>query len=846
MNGPQLAQIAPPRSMSGRIGRYRPIASIGRGGMSEVYLAVTSGTEAAAGFQKLLVLKLLRPEMAEEPEFVKMFMDEARLAARLNHPNVVQTIEVGQDGDRFFLAMEYLEGQPLHRIVHRSGKDFKLTFGMRLGILGSALAGLEYAHELKDYDGTPLNVVHRDVSPANLFVTYEGQIKLVDFGIAKAMDSNAGTRIGTFKGKAGYIAPEQVLGEAVDRRADIYSAGVVLWELITGRRLWRGLTQMETLKKVVEGDIAPPSSVNPRVPEELERICMKALSLRREDRQPTARALANDIEEFALRRVSPVSEREIGKAVADAFAQERMRIREIIDSQLSRSKPPEEAVEIPSAVDIVQEATPSQESGTFESGTFGSGPGKAPPAQDPGATGPKPRRAWLLASGAAVGVALVAAVGYWAGARNRHGESPPSAAATQANAAPARQSEALAGSAKSAAPAVRGVTDTEIKLGMSAAFSGPSRELGSNMKLGIETALQAANDAGGVHGRKLSLVALDDGYEANRVGDTMKDLLEQRRVFAFVGNVGTPTSVIAAPYAAQNRTVFFGAFTGAPVLRQDPPDRYIFNYRASYKEETAQAVKYLLDVRRLQPDQIAVFAQDDSYGDAGFDGVVKALRKRGVAESEVLRVGYKRNTVDVERAVTAIMAYNDRTELVRANAQAEPRPTQKHPVRAIIMVATYRPAAKFIQKVREYRRMSETLFFNVSFVGSESLAEELKSLGPFLCPSVFVTQVVPPFDSGSTGVLRYRDLLAKYQPQAQPGFVSLEGFIVGNIFVEALERAGPALTTEKLVDALEQVQDYDAGFGTKISYSLSEHQGSHKVWGTRLDKSCIFRVADLE
>jgi serine/threonine protein kinase/ABC-type branched-subunit amino acid transport system substrate-binding protein len=842
MNGPHLVQITPPRPMSGRIGRYRPIASIGRGGMSEVYLAVTSGTEAAAGFQKLLVLKLLRQEMAEEPEFVKMFMDEARLAARLNHPNVVQTIEVGQDGDRFFLAMEYLEGQPLHRIVHRSGKDFKLTFGMRLGILGSALAGLEYAHELRDYNGTPLNVVHRDVSPANLFVTYEGQIKLVDFGIAKAMDSNAGTRIGTFKGKAGYIAPEQVLGEAVDRRADIYSAGVVLWELITGRRMWRGSSQMETLKKVVAGDIAPPSSVNPRVPEELERICMKALSLRREDRQPTARALANEIEEFARRRVSPVSEREIGKAVADAFAQERMRIREIIDSQLSRSKPPEEAVELLSAVDIAQEATPSPDSGTFGSGTFGSGPGTVPPARDTEITGRKPMRTWLLVSGAAVGAALVAAVAYWAGGRDK----PPTAAAPQANDAPARPSGAPGERAQVAAPAARGVTDTEIKLGMSAAFSGPSRDLGSNMKLGIETALQAANDAGGVHGRKLSLVALDDGYEANRVGETMKDLLEQRRVFAFVGNVGTPTSVIAAPYAAQNRTVFFGAFTGAPVLRQDPPDRYIFNYRASYKEETAQAVKYLLDVRRLQPDQIAVFAQDDSYGDAGFDGVVKALRKRGVAESEILRVGYKRNTVDVERAVTAVMAYNDRTELVRANAQADPRPTQKHPVRAIIMVATYRPAAKFIQKVREYQRMAETLFFNVSFVGSESLAEELKSLGASLCPNVFVTQVVPPFDSGSTGVLRYRDLLAKYQPQAQPGFVSLEGFIVGSLFVEALKRAGPALTTEKLVDALEQVQDYDAGFGTKIGYSLSEHQGSHKVWGTRLDKSCTLKVADLE
>src|SRR3990172_3029372 len=172
MSTPHLVQISSDKPASSSIGRYRLIADIGRGGMSDVFLAVTSGSEATAGFQKLLVVKLLRADLAEEPEFVKMFMDEARLAARLNHPNVVQTIEVGQDGERFFLAMEYLEGQPLHRLVQRTGDDFKLSFGMRLPILARALAGLEYAHELKDYHGAPLNVVHRDVSPANLFVTY--------------------------------------------------------------------------------------------------------------------------------------------------------------------------------------------------------------------------------------------------------------------------------------------------------------------------------------------------------------------------------------------------------------------------------------------------------------------------------------------------------------------------------------------------------------------------------------------------------------------------------------------------------------------------------------------------
>jgi ABC-type branched-subunit amino acid transport system substrate-binding protein len=384
---------------------------------------------------------------------------------------------------------------------------------------------------------------------------------------------------------------------------------------------------------------------------------------------------------------------------------------------------------------------------------------------------------------------------------------------------------------------------------MSAVFSGPSRELGQNMMLGVETSFMAENDAGGVHGRKLALTALDDGYEAARAAETMRELLTDRQVFAFVGNVGTPTSVVAAPFASQNKAVFFGAFTGAPVLRQDPPDRYVFNYRASYREETARSVKYLLDVKKLAPDQIVVFAQDDSFGDAGFEGVTKALRANGHANVETLRVGYKRNTTDVEDAVAQILAYHDRLDASasaeRAKASSATR-VLKHPVKAVVMVATYRAAAKFIQKMHAIRRLRNALFFNVSFVGSETLAEELESVGPELCSNVYVTQVVPPFDSGATGVRRYRDALAKYQPQAQPGFVSLEGYIVGEIFVEALKRTGPELTTERLVDALERIEGLDLGYGTRIEFSLSEHQGSHKVWGTKLDESCRYQSVDLD
>jgi serine/threonine protein kinase/ABC-type branched-subunit amino acid transport system substrate-binding protein len=814
-------------------GRYRLIADVGRGGMSDVYLAVTEGTEAAARFQKLLVIKMLKPELSEDSEFVAMFLNEARLAARLNHPNVVQTIEVGEAGGRYFLAMEYLEGQPLHRVLRNNDARSRLGLDMRLHILIQALAGLHYAHERRDYDGSPLDIVHRDVSPANLFVTYDGHVKLMDFGIAKARDSNSETRVGVFKGKAAYVAPEQARGELVDRRADVYSVGVVLWELLTGRRLWSGLTQIEMLRRVVAGDVSTPRAVDPRIPAELEEICMKALAFRREDRYATAAELASDLESFAQRSFPPVAGRDIGGVLAVAFTEDRDRIRDVIENSLSHHPTPDSSLPaLNLAVDTGKSLAPGDSSDQNSSlnrevvvtETMSREPVVATSASGTvlkrGGVGKSLRVAAVLALVAASGLA---GAGYYLRR-------------------PLTASQPAATKSVDPLPAERGVSEHEIKIGMSAVFSGPSRDLGQNMKLGVETAFQVANEAGGVHGRTLTLTALDDGYEATRAEATMKDLLQDRQVFALVGNVGTPTAVVAAPFAARHKAIFFGAFTGASVLRQDPPERYVFNYRASYKEETAKSIKYLLEIGKLAPENIAVFAQDDSYGDAGYEGVTKAMRAYEHAGEDTLRVGYKRNTADVDAAVAALVKYNEEAEPA---AKGERR-VQKHPLRAVVMVATYRAAAKFIQKIRAVPSLSNTLFFNVSFVGSESLADELASMSPSLCSNVYVTQVVPLYDSGATGVRRYREALAKYQPQATPGFVSLEGFIVGSIFVEGLKRVGPQLTTERLVDTLEQIDGLDLGFGSKISYSLSEHQGSHKVWGTQLDQNCKYKVVDLE
>ena len=792
-------------------GKYRFIGEIGRGGMANVYLTATRG--ALGGFQKLVVIKLLRADLAEEQEFRQMFLAEARLAARLNHPNVVQTYDVGEDDGRYYLAMEYVDGQTLESIRHSSLTTRMFAPRMQLQVLLHALAGLHYAHELTDYDGKPLNVVHRDVTPSNILVGYDGRVKLVDFGVAKALDSGTQTRAGVVKGKTGYMAPEAYTDSGhVDRRADIYSIGVLLWETIVGRRMWKQLSSSDRLQKAIEGEIEPLRQLLPDVPPRLEQICMKALKVRPEDRYHTAAELQADLESYLNQHPPRVSDREIGAALSEGFAEEKQRLKMVIEHQLKND----------ADVQTLPDLTPQGSRLVTGQGTgfsrFSLGSSR------------KRKDDRRLAIGAAVLVAALALGGTLAWL-TRSGESRPAPApATPVATAPAR------------APAVRGVTDTEILMGMSAAFSGPAQQLGTRMKLGIETGFEAINERGGIAGRKLKLVALDDGYEGNRALANMSELLEQRQVFGVIGNVGTPTAQQTVPYAVKNRTLFFGAFTGSNLLRKDPPDRYVFNYRASYQDETAKMIHYLLEVKRIDPRSIVVFAQHDAYGDAGYDGAVKMLRKSGHGDVDLLRVNYERNTVEVEGAVRSLLRYHDVTVTVRGSSGPEVR--RRHPVKAVIMVSTYKAAVRFIQRVREAG--VEPLFLNVSFVGSNDLAEGLKDLGPSYADGVIVTQVVPHYESGATGVIRYREDLKRYHPDQHPDFISLEGYVASQLLAEGLRRAGRDLDAEKLVDALESIKGYDLGIGTVMSFGLSEHQASHKVWGTVIDAQGQFRTLEMD
>ena len=402
---------------------------------------------------------------------------------------------------------------------------------------------------------------------------------------------------------------------------------------------------------------------------------------------------------------------------------------------------------------------------------------------------------------------------------------PASSPAPGPAAAPAPVFAATPTAIAPAANAVRGVTDREIRFGITAAFTGPVKERGRQMKLGIETAFNRVNDAGGVGGRMLRIIAADDGNEPTRTREAVRQLYEKDQVFGIIGSIGTATAAAAVPYLLERRMLFFGAYTGGNVVRRDPPDRYVFNYRPSYAEEADAAVRYLVKLRRIPVRQIAVFAQTDDLGDAGYAGVAKAYRALGINDSALLRLSYARNTIDVDDAVNLLRV-------------------QKVPVRAVIMAASYRAAAKFIEKTRNL--YPEMIFSSISGVGATALADELKLLGPRYTNGVIVTQVVPAVSGYSSAVLDYKNALTKYFPGEAPDYASLEGFVAANILIDGLKRTGQQIDTERLVDALESTRNLDLGLGVPLSFARADHQASHKIWGTALDETGRFQPVELE
>jgi serine/threonine-protein kinase len=303
--------------------------------MADVLLSVGRGP---GGFHKLVVLKTMRKELVNDEDLRQMFLAEARLSARLNHANVVQVYEV-VDTALPCIVMEYLEGQPLSILQKAAGDD--LTVAMQLKIISEALTGLHYSHELKDYDGSPLHIVHRDVSPQNIFITYDGVVKVLDFGIAKASDATSQTRTGVIKGKITYMPREQLLAENVDRRADIYAIGCMLWHAAAGAKLWADLQEGEVMRALMEGKVPRPSEKRPVDPK-LEAIVMKALAPEPADRYATASALRLAIDEYLAATSPATSMREVGELISKLFAEQQESRKKQIHLALTapRSEPP--------------------------------------------------------------------------------------------------------------------------------------------------------------------------------------------------------------------------------------------------------------------------------------------------------------------------------------------------------------------------------------------------------------------------------------------------------------------------------------------------------------------------
>jgi serine/threonine-protein kinase len=320
-----------------RVGRYRVLGELGTGGMGFLYLARAEGP---GGFERLLAIKMLLPHLCRNKSFVDMFLDEARITAMIHHPNVVQTFEVGEHEGQYFLAMDYVSGETLASMLTHTwkvGRPFPRDLGAY--VIMCAAEGLHAAHELRDMDGRAKSVVHRDVSPQNVLIGYDGIVRVVDFGIAKAADRLSHTGTGVRKGKAAYMSPEQIRTEAVDRRADVFALGICLWETTVGKRLFKAHNDFATIDRVMRKVIPSPKRFHPDFPAELEHILFKALERDVERRYQSARAMADDLRAFLASRANLVGPTALA-GLMDAVFPERKQARTELINKAALEHPP--------------------------------------------------------------------------------------------------------------------------------------------------------------------------------------------------------------------------------------------------------------------------------------------------------------------------------------------------------------------------------------------------------------------------------------------------------------------------------------------------------------------------
>ena len=846
---------------------YRIDKMLADGGMSYVYLA------QQIKLNRAVVLKVLRPGFNDE-DFIQLFLREARVNSQINHPNIVSVFDFDRSEEGIvYLAMELLDGSTLRDVVEvQQG----LSFAKALWVMEQVCAGVHAAHKL--------NIVHRDLKPANVMVCQVSgdstMVKVLDFGISKPLSEEdlKHTRMGMVMGTPGYLSPEQISGcRDIDARADVYALGAIFYFILTGKDPFSGASLEIIMNKQLNHPPPDLASIMLNDSEGMKAadVIKKAMAVDREERYSDVKAFWQAVlnisgtqsQKTALPFEEPVEpiatvyqfvfkgEIQEGLEKTDVFKklQRFLKLKDdqydmlfggrriVVRKNLSQTNAQKyldwfgEAgaqgyvEEMPSATRIVQKSNKAPDEprslpsmGMLEPISITEiQSGEARPSPQPeqsqvndfisaitGTSKPerKPKRTKFI-----VPIALVATVllgfSMWMIPAAKYAITDFWVYSIQGREAP------------------RGVASDTIRIGMSAAFSGSAREIGQSMRLGIKALFNSVNENGGIAGRQLVLVDRDDGYEPDKAINNLEQFLsDQNGVLAMLGNVGTPTAKAILPQVLEHGIINFGTFSGASLLRRNPPDRYVFNYRASYAEETSALIHYYTGVEEIPADRIGVFYQNDSFGLDGLAGVELALREYGVHKNTVTKANYTRNTAQVESAVEYFAS-------------------RMESIDAIILVSTYAASSAFIHEMR--KRGYTGQFSNISFVGSRALVERLQEMGED--PSgIVVAQVVPLFDSYATGVLAYRDALNTYHPGEMADFVSLEGFIAASIFVEGLRLSGRYFSVEDLVNTLESIQGYELGIGTEISFSASDHQASQRVWGSVINSEGGFENLELE
>lgn len=846
---------------------YRIEQPLADGGMSQVYLATQ------LSLSRHVVLKVLSPGF-NDPDFIDLFLREARVCSQINHPNIVSVIDFGQTEEGIvFLAMELLDGETLGDIVTAKGP---LSTAKTLWLMEQVCNGIYAAHQQ--------GVIHRDLKPNNIMVSRvsgnDTIVKVLDFGISKPLSEEdlKHTRLGMVMGTPGYLAPEQIEGQrSIDPRADIYALGAILYFCLTGVPPYKGAGREIIMNKQLSSAPAPLDSFSHIEPTALkmQAVIDKAMQIDKSQRYPDARTMLRAMLD-ASSSGSQSSEKTQKQADSIALAADAGLVTRY---QFVYSGHACGGVDFPEAVKQVAAlchfSEKSQEAllqgkrliirknlsfkdaqrlkNVFDKCSLEGSIEEMPTATrivsraDVAATevsmpAPVTMEPVTISDIQAINQSRVVEE-----QRSQAGTASEFRSFTRLSRRKSRKRVLLAASALILLALVsvsflykplhyklhdilvysllgnkepRGVSEDKIKIGMSAAFSGSARELGRSMQVGIEACFMSVNAEGGIHGRKLELVTRNDNYEPDMALENIRAFLApEDGVLAMLGNVGTPTAKAILPEVLANQTVLFGTFSGASLLRNDPPDRYVFNYRASYAQETEAIVHYLVRVKELEPNKIAVFYQDDSFGLDGLAGVERALAEYHVHESEILTAVYQRNSSRVQKAVAELSA-------------------EMKDIQALVIVGTYSASAAFIKEMRDFGYQG--YMANVSFVGSRALAELLLEMGAGYTEKLFITQVVPHFDSYATGVLKYRRDLEKYFPSEEPNFVSLEGYIAATIFIEGLRRSGRYFTQEELVDKLETINSLDLGIGSKLSFDASNHQASQRVWAVTLKPDGTF------